>query len=427
MAWLCSRIGCSWLLYLWAFVATALTNSIFTGIQVSYRTFPDLVVPTWWAYMIFFGVVFTVMLLDIFLTRTGRIYIDRYIVYVFIYIGTTILSLVINRGAIWGNEPFFQLIKLIVPLLIGMMMIQRLTINNLPRVFMVFTAFAIVNLPVAFVEIYINRALLATSHISGVFSDRNLFSRFLVMVHAWLLIGVLSERPRRLLSMKTATLAAIFICITFLLSRSGYLLYLIATGMVLIHHQSARLKRMMPFFIAGALVLFGAMFLIRVRAEQMNVSNASDIGRASTILAGINMVKASPVFGVGYGLANPRFMEFQDRHFPGLRDAKTIHLIYLNVWAEQGIIGLAAFVLFNFSLVFALHRACRKKPLAGKKELLVCYIALTVHLVHGLFYHSMDYEGVYWIVIACSIIALRDTGRTDGVNQMQTLSKAAAT
>jgi len=353
-------------------------------------------------------IAFALFLTDIIVYRQGRLYLDRYLCLMWIYGGTAVLSLIVNRTHISGAEPIYCVVKMIIPMVFTLMYVQYMHARDIRTICIILTVFAVLNMCISFVEMNANRAALAVSHISGVFSDRNLFCRFLTIVHCWLLIEFLASPRKRLLSASAALMAAIFVCVTFLMSRAGYLLYLQVNAMVLLQLGNKTVKRLMPFAFSAIAVLFVVMFYMRFKSEAMDVNPASDIGRVGTLKAGFNMIKASPVFGVGYSMANTRFSEFQDKHFRGLRNLQTIHNIYINVFAEQGIVGLAAFLLFNLSILFALRAACIGVPFVRKKVLLFCYISLSVLLVHGIFYHTMDYEGIYWIIIACAIIALRD-------------------
>jgi O-antigen ligase len=409
IALMCSHVKSSFLLYVWVFSATLLCNSVFTGVEYSYRGFPDFSGIAWYAYFAFAAFAFAVLGLDMVFYRGGRIFWNRHMSMACLYIAAAGFSIVFNRGEIADKMPFYNWLKLIVPFVFCFFMLQNMRFTDIRRICLVLTAFACLNLFVAFFEMLLNSGNLVTTHISAAFSDRNLLARFLIIVHIFLCIEFLGQEKHRLFSFKPLILAAIFVCIVMLMSRSGYLLYLFSTVMIFLNYKSAKLKKLLPVFVAAAVVLFGAMFMIRVRTEKMNISNASDIGRAGTMLAGIRMIKAHPVTGIGYSMANGRFTEFQDRHFPGISDMQTIHNAYINAWAEAGLLGLAAFLALNAGILLPLRKACRTLPFGKKKLHLFCYLSLSIYLIHGVFYHTFDYEGIYWVIIACSLIILRDS------------------
>ncbi|MBD3392384.1 MAG: hypothetical protein GF418_09965 [Chitinivibrionales bacterium] len=418
LGYLCSRCTYSSLLYAWAFTAVIFCDSIFTKIQFTYRHFPDLVHPVAYTYIVVFSLIVLLGLLNLYVQKGYRIYVDRVMILVGIYVLSAMLSQVMNRHHMADTEPLHRLRLLLFPIIIAFFFVQTLDRARVRVVARVLVAFALVNLPFAFAGMYLGRGQgLVFSHVSAVFSDRNLLARFLSIAHAFLLIEFLARPSKRILSFSVGAMAAMFACVTLLLSRSGYGMYFFVNMLILSQSENKTLKRWLPVFAGIVLIVFGAMFYLRVRAEKMNIWPSSDIGRIGSILAGINMIKASPVYGVGYGMSIPRYVEFQDKHFPGLRDIDSIHNIYVNVFAEQGAVGLAVYLLLNAAVLSALWRVIRKEPFARRTLELWCFVSIATYLLHGIVYHTIDFEGIYWIIIALAVVCLRtrrEAGRMAG-------------
>lgn len=146
-----------------------------------------------------------------------------------------------------------------------------------------------------------------------------------------------------------------------------------------------------------------------MKKDYMDIKNSSDLARIAVLKAGINMIKKSPVYGIGYGMSRYRFNEFQDKSQIGLMEVSTIHNIYVCIFAEQGIIGLFFYLFFNFSLLFLLYKKIKKtNNFTTTQEELFCFISLSTFLIHGIIYHEFNGEGIYWITIAMCIIILRN-------------------
>jgi len=243
--------------------------------------------------------------------------------------------------------------------------------------------------------------------LGGIFGDPNLLARFLCICLSYLMLkALISNSQKRILCIAVSLL--IVFCITFLFSRSGYIL----TFFQLIHFVIwANSKKIWRLFIIGGpivLIVFSIMFMNRINKDNMKVANMSDLGRVSLLKAGLNMIKTNPIFGIGYGMSSQRYKEFQDKKFPGLVAVDTIHNAYVHVFAEQGIIGIAIYLAFNFGLLFSLFKkAYYEKNKSLRMPSLFCFFSLSSFLIHILMFPLPDYEGVYWIIIAASIIALK--------------------
>src|SRR5207237_4979463 len=86
--------------------------------------------------------------------------------------------------------------------------------------------------------------------------------------------------------------------------------------------------------------------------------NFAVLEREAHWLAGLNMVSAHPFLGVGLGNFNVRFAEFTASP-TFLISQGHAHNYYIQVAAEAGLIGLAAYLLLLGAIVLAGARALR--------------------------------------------------------------------
>jgi putative inorganic carbon (HCO3(-)) transporter len=146
-------------------------------------------------------------------------------------------------------------------------------------------------------------------------------------------------------------------------------------------------------------------------------------GRISENLAALSMFRDYPILGVGPGNYPLHYLEYSEEIGLDPRlEQREAHSLYLEAFAETGIIGASAFLAV---LWLALRGAWRARlRLAGGDALLAegIFIALVSFLVAGLFLHS-SYPRYLWIVIGFGFVAghlARGTGRAPGFGMRTT-------
>jgi probable O-glycosylation ligase (exosortase A-associated) len=144
-----------------------------------------------------------------------------------------------------------------------------------------------------------------------------------------------------------------------------------------------------------------------------NVSQTTDIddsalGRLQAWQAGLQMVKAHPVFGVGPLNFLPQF----ERYFPGYH-ARVAHNAFIALAAESGIPSALLFASFIAAAVADMwwtRRQLRDFPhlseLAG--ECLILQLALTVYVIPNFFINRQNLDLMYHLIgltVAISAVA----------------------
>ncbi len=256
---------------------------------------------------------------------------------------------------------------------------------------------------------------LFTIRISSVFHDPNIFARFLVMgifiVLSLLLFDVRDVLFRRLL---WVLLLASIICLFFTLSRSGLGTFFF--GSILFSILSK--KRMAMFIIlSSALVgIVAFLFLLFARPfEGSVVFEPSNINRIQLILAGIDMIRQHWLFGVGYTNFSNIFTQFYLNNsmaislvnYEMLGYQTSIHNWLIEVWAEQGIIGLSGFVWF-FIVIFRKLKVARiyTNDNSMKAILLGYTLMFFAFLFHGFFYHTFFSQFHFWVLAGFGVASI---------------------
>jgi O-antigen ligase len=126
-----------------------------------------------------------------------------------------------------------------------------------------------------------------------------------------------------------------------------------------------------------------------VRGVHINDSNFAIVERLAHWQAALNMAEASPVFGVGLNNYEPAYDDYRLINWKyALGHA---HMIYLNVLAETGLVGLAAYLFLWGGVVFITIRLINRKDLSGLRNLTGLDRALAVGLL-GVWVHLSTHQ-----------------------------------
>lgn len=123
----------------------------------------------------------------------------------------------------------------------------------------------------------------------------------------------------------------------------------------------------------------------------------SERDRRALLQAGLNMIRANPVFGVGLG-------NFKDvvQRYGEVRMPKIAHNTYVHLAAELGVPGLLFFGLIPLATFVSLSRSARLARAVGNRPLQDLAIALRAGLAGYMvaaFFLSAQYEKFFWLVI----------------------------
>lgn len=217
-----------------------------------------------------------------------------------------------------------------------------------------------------------------------------------------------AEPPR----LRAALLLAAAICIgalVFTLSRGGIVTLLAGLSVLaFVRFRYRGVLAMMAILIGFGLVY---PFLANYRlgssngdspsAEALAQQSASDGERAAAVLAGPQVWATSPLFGVGFG-----HYSFESARFSGNLGATFSHNWYVNVLAEQGLMGAALWL----SALLAVALALRRRPIAPRT---VGFAVLLAFAVGSLFLEpptSFQASALPILVITAALAATWESG-----------------
>jgi len=129
--------------------------------------------------------------------------------------------------------------------------------------------------------------------------------------------------------------------------------------------------------------------------ERSSLASREMIWKSSLLMA-----KNNPLFGIGPGNFQNKYLEYQ-KYFPPYLEwsAPQPHDLFLAFWLESGLVGLVGFVW-----ILTLFFRDNKKATQANRNLGVLFFAIMVYvLIHGLVdttYWRNDLAVVFWAVIA---------------------------
>src|SRR5215212_5459372 len=150
------------------------------------------------------------------------------------------------------------------------------------------------------------------------------------------------------------------------------------------------------YYIPAALLLFLCfmpMSLFSRFVSTFDMKQESNFDRVRMVQAGVEMIRDFPVFGVGPGNVKEVYALYKKQDAPRVRPAH-LHNNVVQLWAERGILGLTAYILF-FVLFL---RECARGRSGPSRTFADIGIAVAVALtVAGLFEFNFGDTEVFYL------------------------------
>src|SRR5204863_2800422 len=137
----------------------------------------------------------------------------------------------------------------------------------------------------------------------------------------------------------------------FSTARGAWLAMLAVAGVLALLARRRRVVATLGALVAAALVTVAATPALRAEAAQMFARGGENAGRVGIYAANLDIIRARPVFGLGFGRYQAAAAPYYDAH-PAADRRSHAHNNFLQIAAESGLAGLAAFgLLYALALV----------------------------------------------------------------------------
>ena len=255
------------------------------------------------------------------------------------------------------------------------------------------------------------RDVLIAKRAIGTFPSPNIFGSYLIMIF-FLSLSILFERAKRVENPLTSLRAGFSIRPLRGLTRRIFILTIILIALILTKSLGAWLSLIICliilFFISynnlhnkkiiliasGLCIAFVLLFIILNRWERlMNLENPQNsiTQRINYWRTAISIIKDHPILGVGPGNFQEVFLKYKVGLSTNTRYA---HNIFLQMWAEAGILGFAG-IVFLITSIFKSY-----KP--QNKYIFLACIAFLLHNFIDNSYFIPETGVIWWVLLAFS-------------------------
>jgi len=262
----------------------------------------------------------------------------------------------------------------------------------------------------------------ANESVRPLFTEHGSYAEHLTIlfgIAAGLSFGTGRFRRFRILAM--AVSAILFAGILFSYTRAAWVGIACAV-LFLIIVRAKELLRFRSFVMVTAAAIAFAGIGINVGVQQSVERTATSItdpthdlstlGRIDRWVAGVNMIRAHPLVGVGFATYPEHYEQYRDKRFitPISNFYGGVHNDYLQYWAEQGIFGLLTWILFLITLYWiGIKYYFRISDQFVRNALLGTLAGILTHVVHAFFNDFLLYDKVavpFWVSVAFVVVLI---------------------
>ena len=230
--------------------------------------------------------------------------------------------------------------------------------------------------------------------VNSLFFDPNIYGRFLAIVMLLLAAWLLWARRQREVVAGALLLAVLWGGLVLTFSQSSFTALLVGLAVL----------GAMRWSVRWALILSGAAVVVAVGivalapgAVHLELGNSKSAdkatsGRYDLIKGGLKLFKRAPLVGQGSGSFAREYRRAE--HVSPERAASASHTIPVTVAAEQGVIGLVAYLALLAAALARLFRGARRVP--ERAAVAAAFVAL---VAHSMMYAAFLEDPLTWTLL----------------------------
>lgn len=330
-------------------------------------------------------------------------------------VGVCFMSLAVNSPEYLAKPSayYFKYLRLILPVFCFFVMSALWTIRDVSRLYAILLASGACALLFLVPEIlFIAPGGSLVPRLASYFIDSNKYALFLNIVCGFTLPYVIQERLKgRSMAAGVGILTLIFLQLFLSQSRGGIIANALIIFVCFLPRRARKVVRSAtPLFLAASL-LFVASLGARYFGSQDAAEITAESGKARLVTYSVaaKIIADRPLQGIGFA----NIMRAYDRYGVVekviLSGPMAVHNAMLEIFAEEGFLGLIFFLLLVFVPIFMLVRKIRKAGREGRypvPELAALGIPLAF-LGFGVVSPNYLAEDYFWVYMSFTVMIIR--------------------
>jgi O-antigen ligase len=269
----------------------------------------------------------------------------------------------------------------------------------------VLVVLAVALVGVGFVEyttrhLFLNPKVIASNQledyfrVNSLFFDPNIYGRFLAIVMLLVAAWLLWARRQRDVVAGALLLAVLWGGLVLTFSQSSFTALLVGLAILGAMRWSVR----WALIVSGAALVVGVVFVaVAPGAVHLELGNSKSAdkatsGRYDLIKGGLKLFEDAPLVGQGSGSFAREYRRAE--HVSPERAASASHTIPVTVAAEQGLIGLVAYLALLAAALARLFRGARRVP--ERAAVAAAFVAL---VAHSMMYAAFLEDPLTWTLL----------------------------
>lgn len=240
--------------------------------------------------------------------------------------------------------------------------------------------------------------------VNSLFFDPNIYGRFLALTMIALATRLLWSERGRQTGLLAAALAVLWAGLVLSLSQSSFAALLVGLAIL-----AALRWRALPVVLATVAVVGAALAVVLIAPKTIGLKDNSTAaldtatsGRAGLVSGGAGMFADRPVWGFGSGAFQEQYRARE--HIESKRIAAVSHTIPITVAAEQGAVGLVAYLVLLLAAFAALFGGLRESlrgrpPPVEALVRVICATGFAALFVHTLIYAAFLEDPLTWVLL----------------------------
>lgn len=255
--------------------------------------------------------------------------------------------------------------------------------------------------------------------LTGPYSNPNAYAQVLCVLAPLALDRIWHERRLWLRIVAAWALVVIVLTIFFTFSRGGFLSLMFGVAILLTQRRFNFIPVAVTFLVGLMLIQFlPATYADRINSLFQLVPTGNDQvvdtsfrGRLSENTVAIRMFRDNPILGVGLGNYRVNYQTYsRNLGIDHRREPRSPASLYLELLAEQGIVGMLIFGALMVYMFGGLLRARRQFVLAGLRDesylTAAIFAGLSAYMFEAIFKNSA-YSNVFWVLVGVALATIQ--------------------